>query len=387
MLPRDIWERFEGNIAIDATKLEIAGRLNSTNPKHARSSSDPYAGRYRREGNHDGQGAVTDVASYELEKAVAVWNKPGENHLFPSLILAVGFHRPGRIVGHGVRLVNSASKLRKVKYLLADRAYNGGKIEDFHIPLRLQDVRLVIDYPQKELGLQSSHEDLILVDGSWYVSYMPKDLIERSKTLRYEVKDPETGRTRTISDEAGWEKLIAAREPYRMIPKGRPDKDGYQRYSYPKPGSYLAYDRGAKKLITPKTARTISIPIDAGEQITEKGREPRPAIKWLQEFPYNSAKYNGFYGMRNLVESSNDLIKDGNQEDLANPKKRTGRGFAFHYLAAALGAVSANVRRIATFFEADHKRATNPRERIRRRTTAKGMPLTRSSTTATAPPE
>ncbi|MDN4598025.1 hypothetical protein [Leifsonia virtsii] len=387
MLPKDIWDRYAGNIAIDATKMEIAGRPNAPDPRRKRSNADPFAGRYRREGNHDGQGAKTDVAAYELENAVMVWNRPGERHMFPSLTLAVTFHRPGRLVGHGLRLVQSVERLGvRPGLILADRAYNGERIENFQIPVRLLGWELVIDYPKNYLGEQSSYEDLILVDGSWYVTYMPQALIDGSKKIRKEVKDPVTGDKKTVVDEAERERLIRAREPYRMIPKGRPDKDGYQRFTYPRPGSYLAYDRGAKKVITPTTARTITIPIDAGDKPTKQNKKPVPAIKHVQKYPYLSEEHQGFYGMRSLVESSHRVLKDSNREDIANPAKRTGRGYAFHYLAVALAAASTNLRKIETFFMADYERMTAPKHRARRRKTVNGSEPLRALPNSTAPP-
>jgi hypothetical protein len=58
-------------------------------------------------------------------------------------------------------------------------------------------------------------------------------------------------------------------------------------------------------------------------------------------------------GMRSLVESSNKTLKEGNFEDLNNIGKRSGRGFAFQYLAATLAAVSSNLRKISQFFIAE----------------------------------
>jgi hypothetical protein len=54
--------------------------------------------------------------------------------------------------------------------------------------------------------------------------------------------------------------------------------------------------------------------------------------------------------MRSLVESANKTLKSKNFEDLANVSKRSGRGFAFNYLAATLAAVSSNLRKIFDFF-------------------------------------
>ncbi|WP_134454308.1 hypothetical protein [Cryobacterium adonitolivorans] len=52
-------------------------------------------------------------------------------------------------------------------------------------------------------------------------------------------------------------------------------------------------------------------------------------------------------------------------EDIGNRRKRSGRGFAFHYLAMALTAVSANLRRIVTFFEAEGQSAPGETTKFR----------------------
>jgi len=388
MLPADIWARYKGNIAIDATKLEIAGRPNSPDVRRKRTNADPFAERYRREGNHNGEGAKTDVAAYELENAVMVWNNPGERHLFPSLTLAVTFHQPGRLVGHGLRLVESVERLGvRPGMIMADRAYNGEQAKNFQIPVRLKGWKLAIDYKKDDLGIQSEYKDLILVEGTWYVATMPENLIEGMKAIRSEVEDPDTGEKRTLIDEQALQTLLKNRKPYRMLPKGRPDADGYQRYSYPRPGTYIAYDRGSKKMITPSTPGTITIPIDAGTPPKGKKRkENPPAVKYRQEFPYMSPEHQAFYGMRSLVESSHKMLKEAGREDIANKRKRSGRGYAFHYLAAALAAASTNLRKIESFFVQDYERSVEPKHRVRRRKTLTGTALARTATTATAPP-
>lgn len=83
LLPKDIWDRYEGNVAIDATFVETSGGLNPMDPKLNRGSADPYAGRYRREGDHDGFGAKTDKGGYELDNGAMTWSRPGRPHCFP----------------------------------------------------------------------------------------------------------------------------------------------------------------------------------------------------------------------------------------------------------------------------------------------------------------
>lgn len=386
MLPADIWERFGNNIAVDATKLQIAGRPNSANPRRRRSNADPYSERYRREGNHDGQGARTDVAAYELENAVMVWNKPGDSAMFPSLALSITFHQPGRLSGHGLRLVESAERLGvEPGLVIGDRAYNNEVADTFQIPIRKKGWELVIDYKKTDLGIQSAYKDLILVEGTWYVSYMPDALANGMKAIQKEIEDPSTGDTEIQVDEAALKKLLESREPYRMIPKGRPDSDGYQRFSYPRPGTYIAVDRGSGKKIRPTTPRTVTIPIDAGGASSDRRKSPPPAMKYVQKFPYLSSDHRAHYGMRNLVESHHKTLKDPGREDMDNKAKRSGRGYAFHYLAAALASVSVNLRKIESFFSEEHERASKLHRRARRRKTQTGARLPQS-VLATAPP-
>lgn len=167
-----------------------------------------------------------------------------------------------------------------------------------------------------------------------------------------------------------------------MIPKGRPDKDGYQRFSYPKSGTYMAIDRATGKRVKPKTPASITIPLDAGSD--------KPAVKHLQKYAYGTNEYATHYGMRSLVESSHKILKDPRREDLSNTSKRSGRGLAFHYLAATLTAVSSNLRRIFRFFEETAKRALGGKiPRTRKRKTGNDIPLAKTNTTqpSSAPPD
>ena len=86
--------------------------------------------------------------------------------------------------------------------------------------------------------------------------------------------------------------------------------------------------------------------------------------------------------MRSLVESNNKVLKGKRYENMGDPGKRSGRGFAFQYLVATLMAVSANIRKIAKFFEKDAKRQLGgPLPRTRRRKDASGQSLERVSET------
>jgi hypothetical protein len=166
--------------------------------------------------------------------------------------------------------------------VMADRAYNNSRVETFHIPVRKAGVELVIDYDQKHAALLARPHN---------------------------------------------------RSAYRMIAKGLPDLDGYQR------------------------------------------------------FTYKSEEWASYYGMRNLVEASNSRFKDANREDLGNRGKRSGRGFSSNYLVTALAISSFNLRSIATFILKLRDKAIEKPLRTRRRKDENERPLARLVTTrAAAPP-
>lgn len=425
-LPRDIWEKYRGNISIDATKADIRGPRNSSSYLGARGNPDPWAGRYRREGNHDGQGAKTDVMAYELETAVMIWNNPGENTLFPSLVTAISCHNPGALTGHAAELIRRQRALGFERFTVtADRAYNGEAIENFHIPAAAAGVDLVIDYKKIDLGIQSHYEDLILVDGSWYVNWMPTRLIDASKELRdveiavedaksvlYYEAHPSTKAPKqsdaakqleaellareTLSASVGKLESLSVRlgnrEPYRMIAKGRPDGDGFQRLSYPPRQNMLVQPTNHPITVTSITVPSIlpfNEAVAAGKTSVRKTRAESESdvrskaqpIKFTQRFPYKSPQWHAHYGMRNLVEASNSLLKTAPHGDIENTAKRSGRGYAATYIALTFAVVASNLKRIVTFFVAEATRIEDNviKGRSRRRKDSLGRPLQKAA--------
>jgi hypothetical protein len=294
-LPEDLRRKYRGNIAIDATKTPIRGPRNSASEHGSRSNPDPMAGRYTREGSHGGTGAGTDEAAHELETAVMIWNKPGENLIFPSLITEISCHNPGKHVGHAAALTARHKKLGFDRFtVVVDRAYNYESTETFHKPLVKLGVDAVFDYRANDLGIQGHYEDLILVDGAWYVNWMPPGLINVSREAAiaekaadeaqitvyksehpthrkgpadHEVQSAKQALMTTAEDEDGVQQRFASREQYRMIPKGRRDGDGYQRFTYPPLHKMIARPKSPPK-VTSITVPPV-LPRERGDRIRE----------------------------------------------------------------------------------------------------------------------
>ena len=188
-------------------------------------------------------------------------------------------------------------------------------------------------------------------------------------------------------DRSTYDICLQKRERYRLKPHGGPDADGYQRFTYPKPG-YLAIDRATGEIVTPTHPRSITIPLDAGISTQSTKKNQVPAVKHLPKFQFNTPTHCAWYGMRNFVEASNNHFKHNNFEDFGNPGKRSGRGFAFHYLVTTLMVVSSNLRRIVAFSEEEAIRLSGaPLPRVRRRKEAGGETLQKIEPLPASPPQ
>ncbi|MFG6402532.1 hypothetical protein [Microbacterium sp. P04] len=336
-LPHDIRATYKGNVALDATFIEVVGEANpnAANTHLRRLNLDAMSGRYRRGGNHLGRGAKKDKAGYEMETVVTVPNAPGQPESFPVLTTGLAFHQPGRIK-HGPRIAMTfhAKQFDERGFILADRAYNGSKPHRFQKPTRKMGFRHVYDYKLKQSGKQGAIDDVILVGGRLYVKWMPKALI----TARVDYKAGHI-------DLPTYQARLASRSPYELKDKGRPDADGHQRFLYPDLSKLMCIDPATEKVVRPKRTKTTFL-------LAPDNAMSMQIIKHLNAFQHKSPKWRAWYGMRSHVESNNQFVKNDHETDLGNPEKRRPRGYAYQALTSAMAFTVANMRRIVRFIEA-----------------------------------
>jgi len=364
-LPDEIRATYKGNVAIDATLLQVVGEANPNraNTHLDRLNLDSMSGRYRRGGNHEGTGAKKDSAGWEVETIVTVPNAPGQPDSFPILTTALTMHQPGR-TKHGPRvaLEHHCREFGEHErgYLLADRLYSdGSKPERFQKHVMRMRFRTVFDYKIKKSGKNAAIDDVIFVGGRPYVKWMPEALITAQQDYKAGLIDKDTCEAR-----------IAGRTPYALKDHGRPDHEGRQRFTYPDLSKVMCIDPATKKVVKPKlTKKTFTLaPEDAASM---------RAIKYLQGFEHKSTEWRAWYGLRSHVESNNQYVKSDAATDLGNPEKRRPRGYAYQALSAAVAFAVSNLRRIVSFIEAKFEAATDdtPKKRQRRRTDEHGVPL------------
>lgn len=364
-LPADIRAAYAGNVAIDATLIEVVGEPNpnAENFEAKRLNLDPTSGRYRRGGRHDGRGGKNDRAGYEMETVVTIPNTPDAPDSFPVITTGLAFHQPGRIK-HGPRIAMNfhAQEFSERGLILADRAYNGSKPHRFQKPTREMGFRHVFDYKTTQAGVQGVIDDVVFIGGRPYVNYMPPNL----KTIREDFK------ARRI-DRATHDARLEALDAYHLKDKGVPDADGRQRFIYPDLTKVACFDPATGKLLTgrqkPKTQATFLLSPDSPSRMR--------IVKHLSRFPHKSQKWRAWYGMRSHVESNNQYVKADAETDLGNPEKRRPRGYEFQALSAALAFAVSNMRRIVSYIKSQAMKDLDEKtlRRARRRTDEYGNRL------------
>lgn len=126
------------------------------------------------------------------------------------------------------------------------------------------------------------------------------------------------------------------------------NRNGAQRFTYPDPSSYRAFDPATGKPMKPvqnKLRGSVRI-------------HPHAAFaKHLQRYPWGTAEWAAAYAQRNQVESVNANMKRSRFTDIEDQQKRSGRGVAFHGLASALMVMTYNIRAVVRALVAEHSPA------------------------------
>lgn len=170
---------------------------------------------------------------------------------------------------------------------------------------------------------------IIVVDGALYVEHMPAELKYMTMWFhdkKYKKVNQVTGLPVTWADV---ERTIEARKPYAMKRHGdisnKEHNRGDQRFTYPDPRTYRAFDPATNKPMRPsKNALRGSVTIHPYPEV----------VRHLQRYPWGTAEWKAVYGQRNQVESVNKSIKHTRFTDLESAAKRPGRGEAYHSIAS-----------------------------------------------------
>lgn len=215
------FNQWTGDVAVDGTPIKAAN--NGSTTRSSLVSSEPDAGWYVREGNHDGSNESDPsktMWAYEATLAVMTFNKTDDG--MPSLLLGMSLDKPGHNIGKRAQdalshIMNDAELPKG--YFIGDRAYlPNSKPENLAMPLRLAGYKMMGDQRGDSLGFRTHYQGADLIDGTWYVAGMPKKLVdagvdfhagkidETEFATRIEKRKPFELRIKTVTD--GWHNRV-----------------------------------------------------------------------------------------------------------------------------------------------------------------------------------
>lgn len=387
LLPRKVRRQAKGDVAVDATIIKAAARGRGRRSPYA--SSDPEAGWYKRDGNHDGEGTSRAATKYQRRSDSLIWGRElhtadtyGEG--VPSVVLGASFDVPGkRLAENALRAIDAPREQELPSgHFVSDRAYlPGTKPEDLDLPLRSRGYEVVFDYDRSttQLGQQASHGGSILVEGRWYCPSMPQPLIDASiDYFLREEGDPERISGTTYAER------IAQRDRYALKPKERADAEGHTRLACPAVGASATAscprrEPHPRSLDRPKARVLPLMLLNPAPKVCEQKTmtfPPSVGAKYEQTYAYRSPDWQEHYTTgRQSVESVNKSVKDGRFIPVDDPELRPRRGFIAQLFSLAVMIAATNVRKIIAWLS-DQVGVTTiasaPIKRVRRREATRG---------------
>lgn len=381
LLPQRYRDAYNGDVALDSTRIRIQGPVHSAAFTEARKGTpldhpkviaasrtlrrggkltnvDFTAGTYDR-GHHERPGKGAPEPAHELDFISMMDTRGYDDYpAFARIITGISIHRPSEITKGPLRAMRQHSALFTQRGIACgDRAFNNSESQNFQQPLRIDYWEMCFDYKENQFGRQGvvAGKDIVVIDGVPYVDRLPRLLVNATSQYKNGELNPDSGRLWTWPEI---EKVLEDRKVYQMKRHGSlfaEQKNGHQRFVYPDPKTYRAFDPATNKPIdSPREKNKLR-----GSVLIAPDAE---VVKHLQRYPWGTPEWEKAYGQRNQVESSNSGIKRSRFTDLEDPQKRPGRGVAYQGMASALMVVAHNLRMLVNALISEHKpKAKTPR--------------------------
>ncbi|MCK7660051.1 hypothetical protein [Corynebacterium antarcticum] len=200
----NVFTDWPGDIAIDATAIEVTGYSNSK--RSHRVPTTPEAGWYIRDGDHKGdglngvEGIKKSAWAFEATVVVALGGRFANG--LPAPVVGLYLDRPGYAPAYNARAalaVLEATDLPR-RYAITDMAYYpGAKPENYQIPMHKQGWKLVGDIPDRPgvKEIAATHRGAVIVDGHAFCPAIkhrpdlldPKGALDRGDITEAEFKD------------------------------------------------------------------------------------------------------------------------------------------------------------------------------------------------------
>ncbi|MFE2541856.1 hypothetical protein [Actinacidiphila glaucinigra] len=403
---RGLLTELASGIAVDATPVRTYARGRRAGGPEL--STDPDAGWYVREGDHrdpdgshvaddmeppkgtrkqtptTGQAAKPSLAKrylFGFDAHLAVTRdtqhlKPllddgtPDPDVLPALVLGLCLDKPGeRPAYNGLKTIRRLQERGYTPgFLAGDRAYNNSEPHEWQLPVRALGYKPVYDYRVDQLGNQGGAQGAILVEGTWYCPSMPQPLIDATSDLHASRIDRET-----------WAARIAARKPYRLMPKEREDAEGHQRMMCPAESGKVQCPLKPRSLgsgvhlplVDPQPSPTGPLKVCRQRAIT---LAPEEGAKHWQALDYGDEQWQKIYfRLRNSVEGFNGFAKSPLAETIESSRSRPIRGLAAQTILLVFQIAHANRRKITTWLDSLALGGQRPIRRTNRRRRTKPL--------------
>jgi len=360
MTPHELLGPWTGDITLDGTKLPVWGKHGHAGTKSAKPddlmSPEVTAGFHAKsQDNRDKANTVgqTDKTEYTFahEAHLALMTSTARTPV-PPLIIAMSLDRPGVNPGRNalVALSSIAQRGYPTGDVVTDLGYSQQKVENYHNPTRTLGYEPIMMYKRKELGVQGTHNGILLIEGTLYGPCIPQPLIDASIDYANKVIDSATYTAR-LEQRRAYAARRKAHTPGKatyvvVCPAYGPNATATCPLKPPKHNSAARGHRKALTLIVnppqhpPKictNTTSVSVPDSFG-------------AKFRQRLPYQTLEWRTAYAPpRNEMEGKNQYIKDAQYEDIGNPGIRRYRGYGKQLLAVAVLLAASNIRALRTF--------------------------------------
>lgn len=377
LLPKGDREKWNGDIAIDATLIEHRRPVKKVNGIEV-VSSEPEAGWWRHDTTDHGLNGVKPGdpkydTRYGFDLTLVAMIFEGSNAgAIPNLICGINLDRPSVAVAE-----NALAALRHIieddsmpkGVVVTDRAYFGhARYEKFSLPLRKNGYTMLGSYRITDLGLQARYKGAILVDGWLYCPSMGDNLINATRDFFEASKQKKNENDKSYRERLEvLDALLEERKEYELSLDGK-TAAGSIRMTCPAlgknptvtctrkpdampvppgvtplklyPGPPLSTEAEVKMNPICGNKKDISIPIRELTKFYQEG--PRfMTPEWREKF----ALY------RNINESRNAMVKDARFGNLGDKTGRLLRGIVGQSLMAALYVVRTNSKVIINYLE------------------------------------
>jgi hypothetical protein len=370
-IPREIFDTWEGDTAIDATVIPVYGKRGApwsrkeAKDAQRRGAIEFDASWYLRTGRHEitdsHTSAKKSVFGFDGTVVTMTGHEPNDVPTHPLLVLGLGLTVPSAEVAETGVKVYADVKERGYKSGRAtgDRAYGPGtEVNKYQIPMRRMGYELYMDYKDNQLGAKQGHyKGAVMVEGGFYCPKMPEDLVNATSRLR--------AKEITLAE---YRQLIERRVKYKLRAKEKPDEKGRVPMMCPARGPGATAECPIAQAcgggVVPKRADddtlisifgdtpvdddgavlpicgnkvSVSFPIEAGAKSFQSGH-------------YGSQQWQDIYSQdRSTIEGKNAFLKDGSKEALADPTRRRLRGYTAQFFLIALIYAAGNLRALEKF--------------------------------------